>query len=128
MSSASNGSPIVSGAAAVAFRLPLGSGNASVDLERLEQPEQVGLMKSEKPRGLGAISFRLGQRLLDHLTARGVDRLMIRGRARRGGLGGTTERKFAEIELRAGTEDDRALDNIAELADVAGPVVGREPR
>ena len=62
----------------VAFLLPLSSKNASVDTQRLYEPEEVGFVQTQRLGCGGAIPLGLVESPLDQLAAGGIHGLMIR--------------------------------------------------
>src|SRR5262249_42862148 len=102
--------------------------NGLADVEGFKQPLEIRALETE---GLGCrrvIALRLSQGSEDDLAAIGLDSGMIRhaggGGRRRGGhqAGG----QILERDLGPLAQDDRPLDDILQLANVARPVIDEE--
>src|SRR3954469_23389602 len=88
----------------------------------LAQPYiQLRPRNSELPRGLGLVPFDFAHHPLDRAALEGFD---IRGVGRR--RRHRPERQIAAVDHAVFADDRRALENIPELPDVAGPFVVEE--
>src|SRR5262245_45755814 len=71
----------------------------------------------------GHFAFALRQRSFDHLFLLSLQRCRERARPLAAKRGPTRQPCFVDRERVAGTQDDRSLDDVLELANVAGPGV-----